>query len=233
MKDMININQKILRAHRMKDAEELDSLSKRLKYLMDTAGIKQVHLASKLGISPQAVNQLCNSNTQSSKHTKKLAEILKVSEQWLEKGTGAPFTESTESAPVSKSGFELPVYFFEQLKKIHQLEDISNLKSVETYWTKSTLNKKSFAFYMPDQSLAPKFEKCDIIVIEPTSNIHNGVYALVYLSAAKDLTFCKIYSHAESGLVMGFIPSLDSGLFTIADHDIIIGVYRECLKKSE
>lgn len=209
---------------------KLGSLSERLKFLVDTAGIKQVHLASKLGITPQAINHLCNSNTQSSKYTKKIATILKANEKWLEHGQGSPFSEiSRESS--DNSICNVPVYYFDQFKKLTDKKDISSLNSVEQH-TSVTLSQNTFGLYIPYNTFAPKFEKGDIVFLDPNAEIHNGMFGLVYSNEIKELVFCYFYANSSKNLLCGFIPSDEVSIFLIDENDIVYGVYRELFKKA-
>lgn len=209
---------------------KLGSLSKRLKFLMDTAGIKQIHLASKLGITPQAVNHLCNSNTQSSKYTKKIATILKANEKWLEHGHGSPFFETNKELQ-NEVIRNIPIYYFEQFQKLTNKKDIGKLNSVEQYIS-ATLSKNAFGLYVPDETFSPKFEKGDIIFLEPNIEVNNGMFGLVYSNTLKELVFCYLYPHQNKSLLCGFIPNNNIGVFMIDDRDTVYGVYRELLKRA-
>lgn len=209
---------------------KLGSLSERLKFLVDTAGIKQVHLASKLGITPQAINHLCNSNTQSSKYTKKIATILKANEQWLEHGQGSPFSEVNRESS-DNSICNVPVYYFDQFKKLTDKKDISSLNPVEQH-TSVTLSQNAFGLYIPYNTFAPKFEKGDIIFLDQNAEIHNGMFGLVYSNEIKELIFCYLYANSSKNLLCGFVPSDEVGIFLIDANDIVYGVYRELFKKA-
>ena len=210
--------------------QKLGSLSERLKFLMDTAGIKQVHLASKLGITPQAINHLCNSNTQSSKYTKKIATILKANEKWLEHGQGSPFSEVGRG--VSDSAIRnVPVYYFDQLKKLTDKKDITSLTPVEQY-PSATLSQNMFGLYIPDNMFAPKFEKGDIVFLEPNVQIHSGMFGLVYSNEIKELVFCYLYANPAKNLLCGFVPGDEIGIFLINTNDVVYGIYRELFKKA-
>ncbi|MDF2529431.1 MAG: hypothetical protein K0Q57_311 [Gammaproteobacteria bacterium] len=209
---------------------DMDSLSKRLKFLMDTAGIKQVHLASKLGVTPQAINYLCNSNTKSSKHTKKLAKLLNANEKWLASGNGGPF-ENTDLSTAKHDPAKAPIYFVEQLKKINKKDDLFKLNAVEFHWC-SSFTEDCFGVYVSNNDLAPRFEKGDLVFLKANGPIKNGSMALIYSHEQKEVLFCYIYVSKDEKVKCGFVPQRDIGVFFLDRDDIIYGVFQESIKKA-
>ena len=212
------------------DDQNLDSLSKRLKYLMELAGIKQVHLASKLGVTAQAINHLCKSDTKFSKHTKEIAKILKANEGWLASGIGPPFLETPDTEKTIALR-KIPLYFLEQFKKITTPYNINQINPVEHHWS-SSLSEHAFGFYISNNNLAPRFETGDLVLLEPKTEISNGALGLMYSHERKELLFCHLYINRNKNLLCGFIPQKDFGIFIINDDDIIYGVYHEAIKKA-
>lgn len=60
-----------------------EHISQRIKTLLKEAGIKQAHLADKLGIHRQAVHRLLGSEISKSKYFSEIANVLGVSEEYL------------------------------------------------------------------------------------------------------------------------------------------------------
>lgn len=61
--------------------------SDRIKEKIKETGIKQAHLAKKLGISPQHLNKILTKNQEKSQYMPKMAEILGMDESFLETGS--------------------------------------------------------------------------------------------------------------------------------------------------
>jgi transcriptional regulator with XRE-family HTH domain len=85
--------------HSLIAQENTETISDRLRYLIDKVGIKQVHLANKLGVTSQAIHQLCNGKQHFSKHTQKIAHLLNADETWLKTGQGTLFPTSNSRFP--------------------------------------------------------------------------------------------------------------------------------------
>lgn len=54
--------------------EQLDSISKRLKHIIDTLGVKQSHTAEKLSLSPSGLHYILNNDVKFSKSAHKIVE---------------------------------------------------------------------------------------------------------------------------------------------------------------
>jgi transcriptional regulator with XRE-family HTH domain len=216
------------------EVESLSTLSERLKFLMDNLGVKQVHLASKLGVTPQAIHNLCNRNIRFSRHTKEIAKLLNANENWLESGKGQPFEKHPEISEIEVKNElfvqHIPIYYQDQLHKVRNKEAFSKLNPVEFTVSLDHYNSNTFAFYLEDNELSPRFEKGDIIIIEPSTKVENGMLALVYSSQFEKSLFCYLYKN-NNELLTGFLPS-KIGCFEIKASDIIYGIYRSCIKKA-
>ena len=212
-----------------------ETISDRLRYLIDKVGIKQVHLANKLGVTPQAIHQLCNGKQNFSKHTQHIARLLNADETWLQTGQGTPFQHKTITTV--KDIREFPVYQLAQLNQIKGVvARLGSLIAQEIYVTARAYNAKSLCFYVADAVFAPRFDVGDIMLIEPIApdEIKNGLLILVYSHELNKTVLC--YSQKiKNGVMMGWQPAVGSAgpvFFTIESTDFIYGVYRECLKTS-
>ena len=213
--------------------EAATSVSDRLRFLMDNLGIKQVHLANKLGVSPQAIHQLCSGSQQFSKHTPQIAKILNASETWLQTGEGQPF--NSEVSPSTTKVHEFPVYRLSQLNSVkNNAARLSSLVPQEKYVTGRNYKPESIGFYIENAVFAPKFESNDIILVEPITpdEIVDGEMILIYSSELNEIVFCYVQKTKDEKYV-GWLPAHNNNapqFFTINMHDLMYGVYRECLK---
>lgn len=66
---------------------KIESTGQRIKKAIKDSGLKLNHIAEKLDISPQQLSRLFKNNTGRSKYIPQIAEILNVSQKWLEMGT--------------------------------------------------------------------------------------------------------------------------------------------------
>lgn len=209
-----------------------ETVSDRLRFLMENLGIKQVHLANKLGVSPQAIHQLCSGKQQFSKHTPQIAKILNANETWLQTGAGEPFIQDKTDA---NSILEFPVYRLSQLATIKNvLARTNSLIPQEKYVTLRQYHANSIGFYIENGILAPKFEINDIVLVEPVNkeNLKDGDLILIFSKELSATVFCYL-KKIKNEQMIGWLPSNENTaptFFTVQDDDLIYGLYRECLK---
>ena len=210
----------------MKDPklDKLDSVSKRLKYLVDTMGIKQSHMADKLGLSPSGLHYILNNDVKFSKNAKKIAEYLNVSEEWLATGQGEAYEENT-----SVKTYKVPVYYPDQLKLYFRSSDQAKLSTDHYHITASCYSNQVLAIYMTDTGFIPKFEEGDVVVFEQISDFSDGEILLTYLG---DKNAISLHYGFHVGDEVVLLSHHDEPIkLTVGEKDIIIGAYRECLKK--
>lgn len=66
----------------------MDTVGKRLAYVMEIRGLSQSDLARQVGVRQQTIYKLCVGLTHSTRCMRKLATALRVSEEWLATGHG-------------------------------------------------------------------------------------------------------------------------------------------------
>ena len=91
---------------------ELDTLSGRLKYLLDLRKMKQIDLAQAIGIPAQTIQAICSGKIKKSKYTIEIAAILEVTPIWLSTGKGM-MSETSNSKDDMLA--EVPILDFEIL----------------------------------------------------------------------------------------------------------------------
>lgn len=67
-----------------------DKVSKRIKSTLKDLGLKQAHLATKLGMKPQVLSRLLISGASKSRYLTKIAQALDVTEEYLRDGNAKP-----------------------------------------------------------------------------------------------------------------------------------------------
>lgn len=208
------------------------TVSDRLRFLMDNLGIKQVHLANKLGVTPQAIHQLCSGKQQFSKHTSQIAKILNANEAWLQTGAGEPFIQDKFNATSIR---EFAVYRLSQLDSIKNVRArATSLIPQEKYVTLRQYHANSIGFYIENAILAPKFESNDIVLVEPINreNLKDGDLILIFSQELRATVFCYLRKIKNEQLI-GWMPGNENAaptFFTVQEDDLIYGLYRECLK---
>lgn len=75
------------------DVDPLPGLAERVKMRLAELGMSQATLARLIGISPPAVQQLCNGTTQSTRYILEIASALGCDANWLRTGEEASVLE--------------------------------------------------------------------------------------------------------------------------------------------
>ena len=203
--------------------QSFDTLSKRLKYVIESIGIKQSHMASKLGMSPSNLHYILNQEDISSKNMDKnverIAEVLEINPIWLKTGEGDLKKEGEEAISPCF------VYYPDQLKMYLQTHDDSILKSSHHFPALHSYKNKTFGLFITDSTLSPKFEIGDRILIEEADEFNSGEIILVFFSWSRDLVL-------GMGLKTEKELSINGQKLELVDGNFIVGVYRECHKVS-
>jgi transcriptional regulator with XRE-family HTH domain len=210
---------------KINELENLDSISKRLKYIVDTLGVKQSHMAEKLGVSPSGLHYILNNDVKFSKNAKKIAKFLKISEEWLATGSGEIYEENT-----SIKIYKIPIYYIDQLKIHYCSQQKNNIKTTDFFLTTTAYSEKVIGVYVTDSSFSPKFEVGDSVIFEQSKCFKDGEILLIYLAKTSAIVL-KYAFHAANDIIL---ISLDDAplKLSLSSGDEIIGAYRECLKKS-
>lgn len=211
----------------LKDAgslDKLDNVSKRLKYVIDTLGVKQSHMAEKLGLSPSGLHYILNNDVRFSKNAKKIAEYLNVNEEWLATGKGDMYEENK-----SIKTYKIPLYYPDQLKLYFRSEKKNNMDTNNFMLTVLAYTNKMIGIYVTETDLSPKFEVGDMMAFEQVEDFKDGEVLLVYLSKSNDIVL-KYGFHVGNDVLL--ISQTQSPIKLSSDSgDVILGAYRECLKK--
>lgn len=210
---------------------DLDSISKRLKFIMKDMGIKQTHMAKKLGITRAAVSYILNSDVKSSKNAMRLAEKLNVNKQWLLTGLGEIYKSEDKvkaSSAVSVEGHLVPVYYVEQLKLPAANQTHPLIEPIGHVVTQRTYLESCFAIYLRINDFAPRFEAGDQLIFITRDTFVNNEWILVYRLHSKDVVFGQgIHTADQKALLVG----KESGPIEIdLSKDKLLGVYVECIK---
>ena len=77
-----------------------ETLGDRLRFARDSAGLNQLQLAEKSGVSQATISALEKRRSVRSVYTSQLAKALGVSYEWLASGVGSAYTPPPLSEPV-------------------------------------------------------------------------------------------------------------------------------------
>ncbi len=208
-----------------KNIDELASLSERLTFLIETSGIKKNHLASKIGISPQAINHLCNKGASRSKYTEEIAKLLNANPEWLAHGEGKPFLMDTINKVNQIQ--EVMIYKFSTFtKEKSSFTELIQSKPYKKQFINYNSSKRLAGIIIEDNSDIPSFKKNDIAIIAESSTIENGKIIMLYSKKQSRHLFCYGFHHKESNILLGLSLNTNIGVFQINKEDILYGEYQ-------
>lgn len=212
---------------KINDLDQLDSVSKRLKYVVDNMGVKQSHMAKKLGVSPSGLHYILNNDVKFSKNAKKIADYLNVNQQWLETGEGAIYQEQ---APIMAANTNVAVYYPDQLQVYYSQRHQSALQPQGYIQSQDQYAKPLIGLYVTQPHFSPKFEVGDKLVIEQVNDFKDGDIVLFYLADRQHITLMYGFHVAEHVVLLA--PEAQSIELRPNQGHQLVGVYRECFKQA-
>ena len=208
----------------------LDTISKRLKYLIDQAGVKQAHIARKLGVSRGAVHHVLNSDAKSTRGAaQKIASLLGVDSEWLHTGKVPDSQEKQKSNMIIPEGREhIPVYYLDQLLMLRQNlgTEVSPLSYI---LPQRQYEHKVFAVQLSMPSTLQKFEAGDIVVFAEKTVVRMGDWVLVY-NAEEGRMIVGMVTFHEANQIVVLHHKVESPLVLKPGADSIVGVFVESAK---
>ncbi|MGV7078453.1 XRE family transcriptional regulator [Testudinibacter sp. P80/BLE/0925] len=88
----------------------MTTLATRLQAARNNAGLTQVQLAEKVGISQNAIQKIESEQTKATRHILKIANALNVNPEWLETGNGSPTLQLIETKKIESNVGELGTF---------------------------------------------------------------------------------------------------------------------------
>ena len=148
-----------------------------------------------------------------------------MNEQWLATGEGDIYEENT-----SIKTYKIPVYYPDQLKLFYRSNQKDKINTNDYLLTTTAYPNKTIGIYITETHFSPKFEVSDMLAFEQIKNFQDGEILLIYLAKANNIVV-KYAFHAGEDLVL-ISPTEKPMKLSYENGDIIIGAYRECLKKT-
>ncbi|WP_155989661.1 LexA family transcriptional regulator [Thioalkalivibrio sp. ALE19] len=172
----------------------MKTYAQRLRHAMEQAGVTQIELAQKVGISQQSVHKLA-SNGKGSRHTHSIARALGISTDWLERGEGGMF--NPDGTPSFSQGAHQEGRFVPVLDSNRIQTSGGHLSAIEQAtasdrweWVgpelEKNLGRQAFAWTVEDRRMEPVFERGDVLVIDPSRTPEPGSIILARIDVSAD-----------------------------------------------
>jgi len=200
---------------------KIESTGQRIKKAIKDSGLKLNHIAEKLDISPQQLSRLFKNNTGRSKYIPQIAEILDVSQKWLEMGT-----------------------IKANLTIVQMLDDKDILALIEDCELVNVNEISKFIFEsIPIYSASDYFKFCYKNILDISANLraHDILIFEMFLPLKNDLNkkTIMIYSDGQQKIRIG-VANLDfettkllivtnEEIYFFSNHDLIIAICSQAI----
>lgn len=155
------------------------NFSSRLELAIQQDGRPKGIIAQKVGVKPPVMSRWLNQGVQpDSENVNKLARVLNLSVHWLLTGDGAMRPEGVlkEQYTDLPQG-ALPVYWIPVISWAHAGE-AATYEELPQHWQDrlpvATKTERGFGLVVEGDSMSPRCEPGDVVVIEPDKSYHNG-----------------------------------------------------------
>ncbi|RLV61752.1 LexA family transcriptional regulator [Parashewanella curva] len=211
----------------------MKTLSERLTYAMNLAGMSQGRLARKVGIRQQSVYQLCSGKTLASKYTPHLAKALGIKVQWLVHGEGDMYDENVSSDLVAPK--EIPVINWKQAARWPELVDTFSLTDTDE-WMRVSKPAFNDCFVlrvsgdsMDGNSPKPSIQEGTLIIVQPCSEASSGQMVIAVLPNHERAIFRQYVTEADQG----YLKPLNTQypIIEINNECKIIGIVKQAISE--
>ncbi|MCA0404162.1 MAG: helix-turn-helix transcriptional regulator [Proteobacteria bacterium] len=167
----------------------LENLSARLNHALEHCKMKKADLARAIGVKPQVIQFLCNSQTQSSRFTFEIAIALGLNAQWLATGEGTMLVIDDPKQQFLTTYKKVPLLDSSNLERFFLEQKPINTDEVRTWLPLNTEDNGTIAIKMLDMSMAPALPMQSVVFIKKISEEHFKNYKFVLCFSHKFNSF--------------------------------------------
>lgn len=217
---------------------ELSLFRERLKYAMETSGIKQADLAQRTGITQQTIQYLCTKAKVGSSHTTVMAKVLGVEELWLARGMGPMIRNLGKE----KGQFAAPVLEWKDLLNWPECFSIERLNHAEMvdHGLGVQASSQLFALKLTDNAMVTLDTHIEgmtpigsFIIVEPQLQPEYGDWVVAIVKKSKEYyPVFRVYHPNGPNVVLTALNPNFQPIHTDVDNCQIIGVMMEGYSQS-
>ncbi len=201
----------------------------RLKELRQKQGITQGKLAEKLDLARSTITMYETEGSQPDLATLvKIAEFFNVSVDYL---MGREPDNNVKGIQLNRSVVKIPVFgIIPAGVPIDMIEDsfIEDEEEIPADWLRG--GNEYFALKVRGESMMPKFEDKDVLILKKTDDCENGAFCAVSINHT-ECTFKKVLKKANGITLMPLNPEFEPLFFTNKEVEelpiTILGVVKE------
>lgn len=178
----------------------MPDLGTRVKRMLKLKGMTQAELARIVGVKQQTISYICSeaNPAQTSRYSAQIASALGINPVWLQTGQGDP---NDLTVPITVEGTviraaQIPVLDGAGAKDLLEAKPLTSKGFVMT----DRLSGAGFALEIEGDSMAPRFNPGDVVVIDTTLRPEPGDYVCSLLQSGA-ITFRR-YRQRQHGYVL-------------------------------
>ncbi|WP_210459097.1 LexA family protein [Pantoea ananatis] len=165
----------------------MTTIAKRVQSKRSELGLTQAELAERVGTSQQAIEQLENGKTKRPRYLPELARALGCEIDWLITGTKS----GTNVAPAELGSKRIPILSYVQAGLWTESQEYRSYDGGMSYLlVDDDVSNNAFALIIEGDSMAPKFNAGDKIIVDPEVYPVPGDF-VVALDGVKNQTVFK------------------------------------------
>lgn len=199
----------------------MNTLAKRLSYVLEIRNITQEKVASAIGASQQSIHAICSGKTLKPRNLVAIARFLNVSADWLESGGGNMDLAENNAVGVTQFSSSVPLISWVQAghwADIH-LNDID-----EFYPCPEKHSKATYSLKVKGESMSPDFINGEIIFVDPEVEARNGSCVVIRQNGNTEATFKQLIIDGSQKYLKALNPNWPNPIIEMLPDAVICGV---------
>lgn len=185
----------------------IDTISERLKYIMQTTGIRPTDLARAINTKKQTVHSLCSQNIKKSRYYLPIANALNINITWLTTGKGEIFLKNDSKNPQMTLASNNEYYVdINALLKICLHQNTTSLPNV-------------FVSSMPEDFIDPLIKKGEEIYIA----------RILALRDYQEKDLIVLYNNSNNKILIGKIAYIKNSKYIVFNNQVTLKARKELL----
>ncbi|WP_082660635.1 LexA family protein [Pseudoalteromonas sp. H103] len=206
----------------------MNTLAKRLSYVLEMKDITQEKVASAIGASQQSIHAICSGKTLKPRNLVAIARFLNVSPDWLESGSGSMGVNENNTIEMKKFSPNVPLISWVQAG---HWADI-HLNDVETFYPCPEKHSQStYSLEVKGESMSPDFINGEIIFVDPEVEARNGSCVVIRQNGNTEATFKQLIIDGSQKYLKALNPNWPNPIIEMLPDaticGVVIGSYRK------
>lgn len=203
----------------------MNTLAKRLSYVLEIRGITQEKVASAVGASQQSIQAICSGKTLKPRNLVAIARFLNVSADWLESGNGSMDLTESNTMGLTLFGSKVPLISWVQAGSWADISDVFQPSEADEYYPcPEKHSKHTFALKVVGESMWPDYIDGEIIFVDPEAEARHGSCVVVRQNGHTEATFKQLIIDGSQKYLKALNPNWPNPIIEMLPDAVISGV---------